>query len=771
VIPPPALEPEPVPVLPPIEATTERHVSVTGSDANPGTADEPFATLHRAQAEVRRLNQLNRETNIVVQIHAGTYELANPLTFTAEDGGTARQSITYTAAPGATVILSGGRRISGWQRGAGELWQTQVPVGWTFRQLFVNGQRAVRARRPNVADRREAYRSFVVTDAQLAADRSRFTITLPPEALANIRDISSLELITFGAWEIMRKRVGALDPTTGLVTLQPPHRAGHPDIQPKRGVLGYFEGAVELLDQAGEWHLNATTSTLTYWPRSGEDLLTAEVVAPTLPGLVRLAGTAAQPVRNLHFTGLQFRYVDWPLSEQGYLGSQATFHATTEDYPRVHRLIDAAVEWEFAQNCSLRGSVIEGVGGTGLALRKGCQDNLIHGNRIANIGATGINIGEAGDPEIDRAAVKDNVIEHNRIVATGLDYFGAVGVWIGITDGTVLAHNEITSTSYTGVSVGWRWNHRPSGCRNNRIEFNTVHDVMKVHRTVGVMGDGGSIYTLGLQPGTVVRGNYIANANQRGFYFDQGSRGYRMISNLVVGLTDPVYYNTTRYEDFTWENDFSTLPPRAPGRHGLALDADGRSTFLLVPHRPELEPESLTVAAWIKPRESSDIGFIIAKNPTENEVGFYGLALRRGVLTGWLNPTGGSAGKITVENPAQAVPRDEWCHVALTFDGKSLALFLNGAPVATASVPAARKRGGGLLNIGRKPSGSSYFNGLIDDASLYNRALTAAEIAALSAGNSGSDSLIARWTFDDLPDLEALRQRISADAGPQSQAP
>ena len=95
---------------------------------------------------------------------------------------------------------------------------------------------------------------------------------------------------------------------------------------------------------------------------------------------------------------------------------------------------------------------------------------------------------------------------------------GGVGVFAGYTEGTRIAHNEICRLPYSGISVGWGWGeedaggggynqpHRydtPTPARNNRIEMNHLHHLMHP------MMDGGGIYTLGNQPGTIIRGNHI----------------------------------------------------------------------------------------------------------------------------------------------------------------------------------------------------------------------------------------------------------------------
>jgi hypothetical protein len=76
-----------------------------------------------------------------------------PLVFTAPDSGTAGAPVVWRSAPGEIAVLSGGRVITGWQLGNDGAWFVDLPEvkagRWYFRQLFINGRRAIRARTPN----------------------------------------------------------------------------------------------------------------------------------------------------------------------------------------------------------------------------------------------------------------------------------------------------------------------------------------------------------------------------------------------------------------------------------------------------------------------------------------------------------------------------------------------------------------------------------------------------------------------------------------------
>jgi hypothetical protein len=133
------------------------YIAPDGKDSNPGTAAAPFATLAKAREAVRKEVPSGLTGNVLILISGGTYKQVETLTFGPEDSGTEKCSITYTAIPGAEAVLSGGQRITGWQKRPSAIWTAQVPEvkagQWYFRQLFVNGKRAIRARTPNAGDK------------------------------------------------------------------------------------------------------------------------------------------------------------------------------------------------------------------------------------------------------------------------------------------------------------------------------------------------------------------------------------------------------------------------------------------------------------------------------------------------------------------------------------------------------------------------------------------------------------------------------------------
>jgi hypothetical protein len=138
---------------------TELFVAPGGDDTQTGTRDQPFATIHRAQQAARAARKARPEEGVTVTLRGGQYQLDRPLEFSAADSGASPDApVRYRAADGEQVVFSGGRTITSWQPDPDRpgVWKTRVAdpdqeegSAWRFEQLWVNQQRAVRARTPN----------------------------------------------------------------------------------------------------------------------------------------------------------------------------------------------------------------------------------------------------------------------------------------------------------------------------------------------------------------------------------------------------------------------------------------------------------------------------------------------------------------------------------------------------------------------------------------------------------------------------------------------
>lgn len=285
-----------------------------------------------------------------------------------------------------------------------------------------------------------------------------------------------------GNWAINRKRVASVDAATGTLVMAPPHRQTIPWNQPRKGRWAWLENSPDFLDRPGEWYLDRKTRSLAYRPLRGEDMTKAEVIAPALTRLVEFRGTAAKPIRNVHFVGLTFAHTDWRIPDVGYFGVQACHHVSGRGAARVRDRIPCAIRWDHVRNGSFRAGAIAHLGTGGIELVDGCAACTIEGNRIFDISANGVML---GGPKAEGLVPKDCRVANNDVHAVGIEYHGAVGIWVGFAQRAAVVHNRVHDAPYTGISVGWQWNPQATPCKQNLIAWNHIFDVMTHSATAG----------------------------------------------------------------------------------------------------------------------------------------------------------------------------------------------------------------------------------------------------------------------------------------------
>ncbi len=553
-----------------IPADDQLYVAPDGNNSNNGGAKQPLATLQQAQRLVREKVAAGLTDNIIVHVKGGHYWLQEPLVFDVRDSGTDNFSITYAGRAGGQVIISGGRPIERWKSQQDGTWTAQLADRQSYsrmpRHLWINDSRVARARMPQ-ANADSPF--WQLTDARLAPDLKHHILTLPPELVERLSDSRDVEIVVLGNWEINRFLVSRVDSKTGEVELQGPHAKGHDAIRPKHGRYCYIENvwgsAIEKVP--GSWQFNSTSRTLNYQPLPQERTEAAIGVVPMQEYLVRVSGRRQAPVRNLHFRNIEFRHAAPMLPSGGYQGVQACHFTQQTDWRGPLGRIAAAVQLRYVAGSSFTACRFSQLGGSAIELASGCQDNLIEGNEFFDISGNAIMVGNQRDGKEETPSA--NRISNNYIHDCGMEYFGAVGIWVGFAQKTRVAHNVVRSMPYTGISVGWQWNVKLSSCRENTVEFNHVYDVTQV------LCDGGCLYTLGLQPGTIIRGNllhdarrsrYAQGAPNNGIFIDEGSTGFLFERNVIYDCSgDAIRFNRSQHDWQTWrDNTFDN--PQAAGQ-------------------------------------------------------------------------------------------------------------------------------------------------------------------------------------------------------------
>jgi len=519
-------------------------VAPNGNDAWSGLlrvtangTDGPVATLSGARDRVRALKAAGLlDMPVTVFIRGGNYQVTEPVVFGPEDSGTAEAPITYRAYRDEAPVLHGGRAIKGWQQ-EGDLWVADIPEvrdgTWDFSAFWVNGKRRQPARTPNAAheagdeptkdDFFYAAGPVSTKDAEGKEHKSATQFRYRPGDLQAWASLKDAVVVVFHSWATSLLRVKNLDEANEIVEFTGPARWHFCRWRPDQWY--FVEHLFEGLDQPGEWFLNRDEGKLYYRPMPGEDMTTAEAVAPVAQQLIRLEGRPSEGryVEHLRFRGLRLHYTEYPVAPQGHSDGQAAYS------------VPAAFEAVGARHCRVEGCELAHLGTYGVWFRTGCQDNRLSRCEVVDTGAGGVRIGEGGDPNVPEEAVLRNVADNCFLHDGGRIFRSAVGVWIGRSSHNTISHNEVCDYRYSGMSVGWSWGYAPSSANHNVIEYNHIH-----HCGHGQLSDMGAIYTLGVSPGTVLRYNHIhdmmSNPNVSGgwgIYFDEGSTDILAENNVV----------------------------------------------------------------------------------------------------------------------------------------------------------------------------------------------------------------------------------------------
>lgn len=527
-------------------AAAERviYVSPQGDDQAQGTTlDAPVRTVARAFEQVR---QAAKDEAVTVVLRGGEYAITEPLVLRPEHSGTERTPVRVRAYEGETPLVTGGRRITGWVKHDDHIWKTtldDVAAGqWYFTQLFVNGQRRLRARTPNEGFFRVAALPDGGDNVPYNTPSQRFGYR--PGDLNPRWHLADAKVIVYHFWTDTHLPIESIDDDSHIVTFQ--HKSGKrfTDDFSGDGARYIVENLFEALDAPGEWYLDRSKGVLYYRPLPGETMETAEVIAPVTSALLRLEGDplGRRYVEHIRFEGIEFAHTQWQLKPGDCNNAQAS---TT---------VPAAVSLKGARHVRFDRCSFARLGTYAVEVLEGCSDNEFTRNRIVDTAAGGFRVNGGNENAHPLLRTGNNRIADNRIGAYGLVYHSAVGVLLMHTFGNTVEHNAIHHGFYTGISVGWHWGYQRSISRDNVIAYNHIH-----HIGQGLLSDMGGIYTLGVSPGTVLRGNRIHNVDANryggwGIYNDEGS-SHILVEDNIVYDTKFAGYNIHYAKEITVRNN------------------------------------------------------------------------------------------------------------------------------------------------------------------------------------------------------------------------
>ena len=514
------------------DADADFYVSPDGDDSWSGTlsgpnsekTDGPFATIHRAQQAVRDFklkvyspkedpvetrwigspHKLGNGQDILVLIREGLYSLDSPLVFTPLDGGERVETnlptgafeyhklkdfyVTYAAYPGEKPVLSGGKRITGWQK-HDNYWKATCS-GDSIEKLVANSEMQQLARIPN-----EGY----FTPPKMSPSKTELCFTA--DQLQDWPDKENNRITMLLRWHTGVNSIAKIDEAKGIATFKKPQNGV--DIVPPRY---YVENVKALMDVPGEWYFDSDNSQLYFIPPNEiNNPNNASIVSPSLNQLVNISGDSDNPVRNLRIYGLAF--------EATKPGAQAI----ALQYAHANEIVD----------CDLKS-----LAGSGILVDRGCYQTRILSNNFKTIDFGAIAVNGSARPDDWADIIRETTISYNRA-----DDCGGTSIYAYNTLFTTISRNEVTDNrGRYAISVGGWSNLEEAIDGGYRVEYNHCHNVQKL------ADDSGVIKTAGMTFDSIVRGNLVHDVkagyfnDNVGLWFDNMSSGWLSEGNIFYDL-------------------------------------------------------------------------------------------------------------------------------------------------------------------------------------------------------------------------------------------
>ena len=505
--------------------------SVRGSDTNSrydGTSVyRPFYSIGKACEKVKSYMQsAGSAVKAEIYIKAGTYNLADTIMLNEEYHLFEGSSLTFKTYGEGEVVVSGGKKITGWT-----LYDSEKNIysasaqGYNPRQLYVNGQRAVRAR---TAD------DYLVSSLTVTDDQTGYICsTAEPASWSNP---SAIEFVYVSEWCNHRCNVTevSLIGSSSVIKMNSGF-SGLLNINYGTAIdkPWYMENAYEFLDEEREFYVNTAENKIYYKPASNENLSSAEIYIPVLTELIHIEGmSSANRASNISFENISFMYSAWDTPST--LGS----YTEIQNNVAYSGKASSAIKVKQSENISFNGCTFTHLGGDGLQFIKGIENCRLENCEISDASAGAVTFGGTDESDIlgsvAEEKVQNGLIKNCKIYNTGIDYRGASAITVGFVNGMNIIHNEIYNTSYSGIHIGWGWDNyadRTTALKDIKVRYNYIHDIM-----ISRISDGGAVYTNGRNEGGCETAyNYIKSQYQLSscLYNDEGTNDWITHHNVV----------------------------------------------------------------------------------------------------------------------------------------------------------------------------------------------------------------------------------------------
>lgn len=555
-------------------------VSPDGDDLNNGSLEMPLKTLNGAKERLKLLKGKTQET-VTVWFRGGIYPLAEEIEFTEAD----LNNVVYRSYPDEEVVFTGSIDFTDWSEtkiNYTRAFVTDVDTETLyFRSLFKGEKRLQISKWPKTG-------CFKVTDAkdEDSFDANNITgnnssgffalhaafYTDKTYDFANLNDVN-VRIMHKWCDDILP--LHSINTETGRVEFSKPAA-----MTIETGDNFVYENVREALTEPGEWYLDRTEGKLYYIPEKNETTENFVLSAPVTEKIFNIENAS-----DITFSGIKFKKTDWNfvsgvkwhvnVNKEHPLYQNIKYNQT---HPQAAFETPAAIYITNSFDINFTNCEFKDISNTAIKYDTGSKNSSVTSCLFDQIGGNAIFI----DGPFEIPAKTSNIdVTDCHIRYYGRIYNNSIGVLVTHATDCDITYNEIHDGWYTAVSVGWNWGYTDHPTNNIKIQNNLIYNIGN-----GWLSDMGGIYTLGIQPDTVISGNVIHNVGCYegstgyggwGIYLDEGSSYITVENNLVYDCSSNSLHqhygkdNLIKNNIFAFSDDGQMLITRQEEHNSLFL--------------------------------------------------------------------------------------------------------------------------------------------------------------------------------------------------------
>lgn len=524
-------------------------VSPEGKDSAAGTQAEPLKTLEAACEKAKTI----KSGGISIVLRDGEYKLDKTLVL----DGTFPENVSFGSYPGEKAVITSRTAIDGFSEETANgvrVFAAKVNPELKFKTLLKGNKVLPRTRYPesgyfNLPDQQHA-------EAMYTPENTPWSYTLgdhsfeasDKQQIKKFYNLSDVTLRLMHYWCAEVSFLKTFDEKNSRYSITEPL-----SMTATKGDRYYFENVFEALNTPGEWYLDSVQNKLYYVPEADEKPENTVLYAAPIEKLADISGC-----KNIKFENITFEGSDW--SYPDITKCDGFFAQTGVKHPQAEYDSTGAVEVTKSTGIGFINCGFSNLGNTALKFNKYCKDFEVRGCDFTETGACAVYI-HGDNTQVEADITENGVVTDNLIKGYGRNFAAAVGVLITNARNIDLSNNEICDGYYSGISVGWTWGYSYNVTNNIQIKNNLIYDIGH-----GWLSDMGGIYTLGMQPDTVISGNVISNVAADegeggyggwGIYLDEGSSGILVEKNLVYACGSQSFHQHYGKENTIRNNIFA----------------------------------------------------------------------------------------------------------------------------------------------------------------------------------------------------------------------